>query len=230
MKVSIIIPVFNEKNTITSILSAVESVQLPGVEKEVIIIDDASTDGTREVLKELAGKYTVFFHDRNLGKGAALQTGYNHATGDYIINQDADLEYDPNDYRALWEPVKSGKAEVVFGSRRLDQAKNHYVYKRYLWGGIVTNMIVNVITGNNINDILSGSKLFPRSALSRFTLTGNGFEIETELTIKLLRAGYHVLEVPISYRARTIQAGKKIRPYDALKIIKTAITSRWGRL
>ena len=225
MKVSIIIPVYNEYKTIGKIIAAVERTQF-GVDKELIIVDDCSTDGTRAVLRQYETLHKVIYHGRNLGKGAALKTGFASATGDYIINQDADLEYDPADHALLVEPILKSQAEVVFGSRLLDPAKNAYIYRRYLWGGIVLNHIVNIVAGTRVNDIFSGSKLFPRAALAKFSLDSNGFEIETELTIKLARAGYNILEVPISYKARTIAEGKKIRPHHAFKILKTAFKSR----
>jgi len=227
MKISIIIPVYNEKNTILKILEAIEAVELSDFEKEVIIIDDCSTDGTTEVLRKLDGKYKIIYQERNQGKGAALRRGFDQATGDYILNQDADLEYDPADYPVLLEPIKNGQADVVFGSRRLDSSRVRNVYKRYLWGGVAVNTAVNLIAGVRISDIFSGSKVFPRSTLSKIHLRSRGFEVETELTIKLIRAGYRILEVPISYHARTIAEGKKIRPADALRILWTSIVSRW---
>ena len=227
MKVSIIIPVFNEQKTIGQVIQAVESVDLGPVEKEIIIVDDGSTDGTREILAKLGSRHRVIYQPKNTGKGAALRKGFQEASGDYIINHDADLEYDPADFVLLIQPILDGKAEVVFGSRHLDPAKNKYVYKRYLLGGLFLNFLINLLTGIKINDILSGSKIFPRSALSRISLKSRGFETDIELVIKLRRAGYGILEVPISYKARRIEEGKKIRPRDGLKILKAAIRSRW---
>lgn len=226
MKLSIVIPVFNEKDTILQILHAVDAVYLPGVEKEIIIIDDCSTDGTRDKLQRMEGRYKILYQQHNQGKGAALRRGYDSATGDYIVNQDADLEYDPADYAILLQPIINGEADVVFGSRRLQKERIHNVYRRYLWGGIFLNNLVNLLSGVSISDIFSGSKVFPRSALSRITLQSQGFEVETELTIKLLKVGYRIVEVPISYHARTIAEGKKIRPTDAITILWTAIRSR----
>lgn len=225
--VSIIIPVFNERKTIGQVVQAVERVDLGPIEKEIIIVDDGSTDGTREILARFEGRHRVIYQPKNMGKGAALRRGFQEASGDYIINQDADLEYDPADFVFLIRPIVERRADVVFGSRLLDPAKNKYVYKRYLWGGLFLNFLVNSFTGIGINDIFSGSKLFPRSALKRISLNSNGFEIETELAIKLARAGYKILEVPISYKARRIEEGKKIRPIDGIKILKAAIKSRW---
>lgn len=230
MKLSIIIPAYNEKNTILGILSAVENVQLPGIEKEIIVIDDGSTDGTRDLLKGFSEKHIIVFHEKNKGKGGALRTGFARATGDYIIIQDADLEYDPNDYRVLAEPIQAGRADVVFGSRRLNLEKNRYAYERYRLGGMLVGVLVNIFSGIRLNDVLSMSKIFPRSALSRINLRSGGFEMDIELNIKLVLAGYRVAEVPISYQARTIQAGKKVRPSDAIKILKVAIQSRWQKL
>ena len=227
MKISIVIPVFNERRTISQIIQAVEQVDLSPIEKELIIVDDGSTDGTREILSEFEKRHRIIYQPKNMGKGTALRRGFQEASGDYILNQDADLEYDPADYVFLIKPILDGTADVVFGSRHLDPAKNKYAYKRYLWGGLFLNFLVNVFTGIGINDIFSGSKLFPRSALKRISLNSNGFEIETELAIKLSRAGYKILEVPISYKARRIEEGKKIRPIDGIKILKAAIKRRW---
>lgn len=227
MKISIIIPVFNEQKTINQIIQAVERVDLRPIEKELIIVDDGSTDGTKKILAGFEERHRVIYQSKNMGKGAALRRGFQEASGDYILNQDADLEYDPADYVFLTKPILDGTADVVFGSRHLDPVKNKYVYKRYFWGGLFLNFLVNLFTGIGINDIFSGSKLFPRSALKRISLNSNGFEIETELAIKLASAGYKILEVPISYKARRIEEGKKIRPVDGIKILKAAIKSRW---
>lgn len=227
MKVSIVIPVFNEEKTIRQIIEAVERVDLGSIRKEVIIVDDGSTDGTREILSEFEGRHRVIYQPKNMGKGAALRRGYKEASGDYIVNHDADLEYSPDDFKVLIKPVLDGVADVVFGSRHLDPAKNKFAYQRYLLGGLLVNFLVNILTGIGINDIFSGSKLFPRSALDRFSLKSNRFEIETELAIKLKRAGFRILEVSILYKARRIEEGKKLRPVDGLKILIAAIRSRW---
>ncbi len=226
MKLSIVIPVYNEKNTIQEILRAVDGVYLEGVEKEIIVIDDGSTDGTGELLRGLEGQYRILYQSSNGGKGLALRRGFEEATGDFIVNQDADLEYDPSDYGVMLKPIQNNEADVVFGSRRLDSSKVKNAYRRYLWGGIFVNKLVNLIGGISMTDIFSGSKIFPRSALGRFSLHSKGFEVETELSIKLSRAGYRIVEVPISYVARTISDGKKIRPHDALRILKSAFRSR----
>ncbi len=226
MKVSIIIPVYNERDTILEILNEVNKAQIPSIEKEIIVVDDCSVDGTREILRGLENQYTILYQEQNQGKGAALRKGYEVATGNYILNQDADLEYDPQDYQVLLGPILAGTADVVFGSRHLEKSKNKYAYRRYLWGGLALNAIVNFIARSSISDIFSGSKVFPREILSRIQLESTGFEVETELTVKLIKSGLRIIEVPISYSARTIEQGKKIRPHHALRIIKTAIKSR----
>lgn len=220
-KVSIIIPVFNEKNTILEILNKVETVDLGEINKEIIIVDDFSTDGTREILNGLENKYLIFYQDKNYGKGAAMRRGYELASGDYIISQDADLEYDPQDYQALLEPFLKGKADVVYGSR-LMTGKPHRVF--FIWHYLANRFLTtlsNLLTTLTLTDMETGYKMFRREAIKAILpkLTANRFGIEPELTAYVGKGKYIVFEVGISYYGRSYAEGKKINWRDGLAAI-----------
>jgi glycosyltransferase involved in cell wall biosynthesis len=223
MRLSIIIPVYNEKDTIRPVLASVESIDL---DKEIIIVDDGSSDGTRQVLAALSsdGGRRVLFHDGNQGKGAALRTGLRHATGDAIIIQDADLEYDPRDYLRLFQPLQAGEADVVYGSRfsrrRPTMALRHWI------GNRVLTWMTNVLYGAAITDMETCYKLFRREALAGIEIESNGFNVEPELTAKILKKGLRIHEVPISYSARTRSHGKKISWKDFLSALWTLFKYR----
>jgi len=220
IKLSIIIPVFNERGTILRILKKVEDVKLKNIKKEIIIVDDFSTDGTREVLKNLK-KYKVFFHKKNRGKGAALRTALKNVTGNIILIQDADLEYDPNDYPKLLQPILSGKTEVVYGSR-FKSSKGHlkerfFAYKVHSIGNFLLTLITNLIFFSKLTDMESCYKVFTKKVKEDMTLKSNGFEIEPEITAKILKNGYAIKEVPINYYSRDFSEGKKINWKDGIK-------------
>ncbi|PLX27401.1 glycosyl transferase [Candidatus Parcubacteria bacterium] len=226
-KLSIIIPVFNERETIEKILRNIEEADL-GVEKELIIVDDGSVDGTREILEGLEYKYRIIYHDKNRGKGAAMRTGIDSATGDFIVPQDADTEYDPLDLRALIESAKHNKAKAVFGSRRLGRAKKKNVKAgwSYYLGGVMLTWITNILYGTRITDEPTCYKLVDRELISSFEIESQGFEYCPEVTAKIAKRKIKIHEVPISYNPRSIAGGKKIRPKDGLVAIWTLLRYR----
>ena len=221
-KVSIIIPVFNEKGTLLEILRMVKEAPALGLNKEIVLVDDGSTDGTRDVLKTLESEHKVIYHQKNQGKGAALRTGFKEASGDIILIQDADLEYDPKEYSALLQPIIENKADIVYGSRNLKD--NPRFRKSYYWGSIIISKLNNLFYGCHLTDVYTCYKAFKAHILKEMKLESNGFDIEEEMTAKALKKGYKIIEVPISYYPRQIEEGKKIRPKDGLialwKILK----------
>ena len=220
MKISIVIPCFNEEKTIEKIIDQVLQVEL-SVERELIIVDDFSTDNTRDYLKNLTDKgcITVVFHDRNQGKGAALRTGFAHATGDIIIIQDADLEYDPNEYDKLLKPILDNKADVVYGSRFIG-GESHRVL--YFWHSLANRFLTflsNMFTDLNLTDMEVCYKVFKRSVLDHVTLEEDRFGFEPEFTAKIARRNYVIYEVGISYYGRTYEEGKKINWKDGIRAV-----------
>ena len=216
-KISIIIPVYNEKRTILEVIKRVEESDTLGLEKEVVLVDDGSTDGTKDVLKRLENKYLIIYHPKNLGKGAALRSGFQAAKGDIILMQDSDLELNPHDYPQLLKPVLEQKSDVISGNRY--SGDNPRFYFMHYYGGKLLSWLTNLFYGSKLSDICCGYKVFESSVLKNLDLKSNGFEIEEELTIKILKRGYKILEVPIAYHPRTYQEGKKTRWHDGLKAI-----------
>ncbi|MEK7160105.1 MAG: glycosyltransferase family 2 protein [Patescibacteria group bacterium] len=214
MKLSIIVPVYNEENTILEVISNLEKLVIPAVSKEVIVVDDGSTDKTREKLKNIKSA-KIILHQKNQGKGAAVKTGIKNASGDYIIIQDADLEYDPEYIKTLILPIKQRKTEVVYGTRlkrmphlfgeeKTLQFLTHYLGNRFL------SLVTSVLYGQWITDMETCYKLFPKNALSGVKLNARGFEFEPEITAKLIKKGYKILEIPIKVIPRGYDEGKKI--------------------
>ena len=217
-KLSIIIPVFNERNTIENVVETVSAVSIP-LEKEIIIVDDFSTDGTRELLPAIesksAGRVRVLLHEKNRGKGYAIRTGMAQVTGDLVLVQDADLEYDPQDYPVLLAPVLAGRADVVFGNRF--HGGQHRVL--YFWHFQINQFLTflsNLLTNLNLSDMEVGYKLFRREIIQNIKLTSNRFGFEPEVTIKAARQKCRIYEVPISYHGRTYEEGKKITWKDGV--------------
>jgi glycosyltransferase involved in cell wall biosynthesis len=204
-KLSIVIPVYNEAKTIREVIRRVEAVSLEHIEKEIILVDDCSQDGTRDVLKQLEPQYRVLYHDKNKGKGAALRTGFAHATGDMVIIQDADFEYDPNEYSLLLKPILDGDADVV----------SHYVANTLL------TFLSNLFTGLNLTDMETCYKVFTREALKAILprLTSDRFGIEPEITAQVAKRKLRIYEVGISYRGRTYGEGKKIGWKDGIAAV-----------
>lgn len=219
MKLTVLIPCFNENNYIENVINSVYSQPFPN--KQIIVIDDGSTDGTKEKLKKLSesGKIdNLIHHKKNQGKGAAIRTGINEATGEIIIIQDSDLEYDPKDFSRLIEPIIKGKADVVYGSRFLGGADAHRAL--YFWhrvaNGILT-LFANILTDMNLTDMETGYKAFKKKSLENITIQENRFGFEPEITVKLAKKKMRFFEVSISYNGRTYQEGKKIRLKDGLR-------------
>ena len=213
---SVIVPVFNEAATVETLL---EQVLASPVVSEVVVVDDGSTDGTREVLRGLEReRLRIFFHPQNRGKGAAVRTGIAEARADVVVIQDADLEYDPQEYPVLLDPIRQGVADAVFGSRFLSGSSRVLYYKHRLGNGFLT-MLSNWATDLNLTDMETCYKAVRRDLLQGLELTQERFGIEPELTAKLARAGARVYEVPISYRGRTYDEGKKIGWRDGVQAI-----------
>ena len=216
-KISILIPVYNEKNTLLEILKQVEAVDF-GLEKEIILIDDFSTDGTKELYKDL--NYKILYHEKNMGKGAALRTGIKAATGDYVIIQDADLEYDPNEYDKLLEPLINGKADVVFGSRFAGGESHRVLYFWHQMGNSFLTLCSNMLTNINLTDMETCYKIFKREIIQSIEIKENRFGFEPEITAKISKIkDIRIYEVGISYNGRTYKEGKKIGWKDGFRAL-----------
>lgn len=218
MKISVVMPVYNEIKTIDEILTRVQAVAM---EKEIVIVDDYSTDGTRERLEKFEqghGNVKVFYHQRNQGKGAALRTGFESVTGDIVIIQDADLEYDPREYPVLMEPILDGRADVVYGSRFLGGPHRVLFFWHYLGNKFLT-LLSNALTNLNLTDMETCYKVFRREVISDIQLKSNRFGFEPEFTAKIARKKFRIYETPISYSGRTYAEGKKIGWKDGAKAI-----------
>ena len=224
MKISVVIPVFNERDTIAEILSRVRCA-LDGKDSELVVVDDGSTDGTREALRSIAG-IRLIEHEQNQGKGAALRTGFAAANGDVVIVQDADLEYDPRDYPKLLEPIEDGRADVVFGSRFLGGPHRVLFFWHYLANKLLT-WLSNVFTNLNLSDMETGYKVFRRPVLERIHIRSDRFNFEPEITAKVAKTRCRVYEVPISYSGRTYDEGKKIGWRDGFSALWTIIKFRF---
>lgn len=237
MKLSVIIPVYNEEKTIGEIIRRVDGVKLKGVEKEIVVVDDGSTDASASVISNFQfpiSNFILIKYKKNLGKGAAVVSGIKKATGDYIVIQDADLEYDPKDFQKLIAPIQKNRARVVYGTRlkRLPNFERdertvrffvHYV------GNKLLSLVTSVLYGQWITDMETCYKMFPREAVMKLNLQSRGFEFEPEITAKLLKAGYKIFEVPITTNPRGYSEGKKLNTFnDGLKALITLIKFRYN--
>ena len=224
-KLSVIVPVFNERNTVAEIVRRMRSVELP-VEREIVIVDDGSDDGTRDVLTQLRDSTVrVVAHGANRGKGAAIRTGLENVSGDVVLVQDADLEYDPEDWPKLLAPVLKGRARVVYGSRFTGERRNmlfmHWVGNRFL------SLVTNVLYNSTLSDMETCYKLFERDVLDGMQLHAERFDFEPEFTAKVLRRGIRIYEVPVSYAGRELNEGKKITWRDGVTALWTLVKYRF---
>ena len=223
-KLSVIVPVFNERNTVVEIVRRMRAVELP-VEREIVLVDDGSDDGTRAVLPQLGDSTVrVVTHPHNRGKGAAVRTGLANVTGDLVIVQDADLEYDPEDWPRLLAPVLKGKAQVVYGSRFTGERRNmlflHWLGNRFL------SLVTNVLYNTTLSDMETCYKVFDRRILDGIKLRSERFEFEPEITAKILKKRIRIYEVPISYAGREPEEGKKITWHDGFSALWTLLKYR----
>lgn len=222
---SVIVPVYNERNTILEILRRIDAVDL---DQQVVIVDDGSTDGTRDILAGLSDRsYLIIYHTRNQGKGMAIKTGLHHATGDLAIVQDADLEYDPQDYPRLAAPLIKGECDVAYGSRRNFSRRRLRLRTRYYIAGVLLTWATNLLYGTRLTDVMTCYKMFRTDLLKSLPLDCTGFEFETEVTARLARRGIRICEVPISYHPRSPKEGKKIGWRDGFRALSPLLRYRF---
>ena len=221
---SVIMPVYNERETLPDILAQVRGVDL---RKEIVVVDDGSTDGSRDILREheKAGDLKILYHETNKGKGAAVRTGLEHACGDFIIIQDADLEYDPRDYHKLLKPLLEGQAEVVYGSRFMESGETMFFLQAL--GNRIVTLVTNILYGTALSDVETCYKAFRAEVIKSIPLRSRRFELEPEITAKLLKRGYPIHEVPISYQGREYHEGKKLTWRDGITALWTLIKYRF---
>ena len=227
-KLSIVIPVYNEQATIRQIIERADNAPID-LKKEIIVVDDASSDGTKKTLEEVndnSKNIKVLFHDRNMGKGAALRTAFQSVTGDIVIIQDADLEYDPKEYPKVLEPILDGRADVVFGSRFLGGPRNVLLFWHYVGNKFLT-LLSNCFTNINLTDMETCYKAFTADVLKKITIKCNRFGFEPEFTAKVAKNKFRIYEVPISYSGRSYDEGKKITWKDGLRAIFTILWFRF---
>jgi glycosyltransferase involved in cell wall biosynthesis len=243
MKLSVIMPVYDEVRTIAEILHHVRAVRLAvpvgygpengavvDFEREIVVVDDGSTDGTREILRALEGQpdMVIVYHERNQGKGRAVRTGLQHASGDVMLIQDADLEYDPRDYPTLLQPIVEGRTQVVYGSRfRGGPTKAMFFW--HMVGNHFLTLVTNILYNTILSDMETGYKAFTKEVAEKLDLRSPGWGFDPEITAQILRNGYRIYEVPISYTGREFEEGKKISWRDGLTVLWTLVRCRFTR-
>jgi len=227
MKLSVIVPVYNEKDSIKEILEKVQCVSPgEGIEKEIVVVDDCSTDGTTEILKNITDKnISVLFHGKNQGKGAAIRTGIGKVGGDFIVIQDADLEYDPSDYPRLLKPILSGEADVVYGSRF--SGKSESMSRLHYFGNKLLTVLTNVLYGTALTDMETCYKMVKAPIMKSLKLRANRFDFEPEITSKLLKKKVRIKEIPIAYKGREWSEGKKITWRDGIAALWSLVKYRF---
>jgi len=226
MKLSIIIPVYNEETTISRIIRKIKNTEIDDLSKEIIVVDDFSTDDTRRIIKDIKSIKKIF-HEKNKGKGAAIKSGLDQSTGDIIIIQDADLEYDPQDYKKVIKPIIKKQAKIVFGSRFKGNKNKKGNLITFLGNKLIT-IITNILYLTHLSDQMTCYKAFDKSLINTLKKAkGNRFDWEPEITANLLKKGYNIKEIPILYYPRTNKQGKKIRIMDGIQVIKTLIKIRF---
>jgi glycosyltransferase involved in cell wall biosynthesis len=225
MKLSVIIPVYNEVESIETILKRVQATKLAS---EIVLVDDGSKDGTRDILKKLTGKkgLQIILHEKNQGKGAAVRTGMAAAKGDILLIQDADLEYDPRDYLELLRPLQEGLADVVYGSRFLGKAHRVTMFWHLMANKLLT-LMTNILYDTILTDMETGYKVFRREVIEGMTIRANSFNFEPEFTAKILKRKYRIFEVPITFNPRDYSQGKKIKLHDAFEAVWALIKYRF---
>lgn len=230
--ISVIIPVFNEINTLEIMLEKVEHASMCGLKKEIIMVDDGSTDGTKEILKRMEEseenkKYKIFFHSKNMGKGAAIRTAVHYATGDIIVIQDADLEYDPKDYEDLIKLIINERADVVYGSRLCGGKPSRAFKFTHLLGNKFLTFVTNILYDATLTDMETCYKAFRADVIKGINIKSNRFEFEPEITAKVLKKKYHLYEAPISYYGRDFHEGKKITWRDGITALIALVRFRF---
>jgi glycosyltransferase involved in cell wall biosynthesis len=228
VKLSVLIPVYNEARTIDQILRLVSGVP---IEKEIVVVDDGSVDGTREILQRWDGRggVRVFLHPRNLGKGRAVRTALEQARGEILVIQDADLEYDPAEYSVLLRPIEGGRADVVYGSRFFGSSERRVQFFWHTVGNRLLTLISNVFTNLNLTDMATCYKAFHRRVVPTLDLESKRFGVDAEFTVKVARAGFRIFEVPISYFGRSQAEGKKIRMKDGFSALGALVKHSFSR-
>jgi len=228
MKLSVIIPVYNEEKSILAVINKVKKVKLSNITKEIIIVDDFSTDTTKSILAKLNDNdLKIFFHQKNKGKGTAIRTALKHATGDVILIQDADLEYNPEEYGKLLKPIMEYRTKVVYGSRIKAIRKNmKKMYKMHYYGNLFLTIMTNILYGAKITDMETGYKVFKKEVIKDMKLKAKRFDFEPEITAKILKKGYKIKEVPIDFVGRKFKEGKKITWKDGVKALLYLIKYR----